>query len=365
MRVAMLAPLYESVPPRMYGGTERVVSYLSEELVRRGHDVTLFASGDSVTSAALRPGWPSALRLAALDHMGSAYHLPMLAEAFAPGAFDIVHSHLDFWAFPFARLTGVPAVTTLHGRLDLAELAPVYGHFRDARIVSISDAQRAPLPDLNWVATVHHGLPRDRLRFSPGPGKYLAFLGRIAPEKRPDLAIEVARRAGVPLKIAAKVDRVDRDYYENVIRPRLKSADIEFIGEIAEKEKSEFLGDALALIFPIDWPEPFGLVMIEALACGTPVIARPCGSVAEVLRHGVTGLIHSEIDDLVDAVKRVGSLSRQACRQEFESRFTADLMAAGYELVYRRLIGEATGVRTHHNRTWTQAREPGREMQVD
>jgi glycosyltransferase involved in cell wall biosynthesis len=342
LRIAQVAPLYESVPPKLYGGTERVVAYLTEELIRRGHDVTLFASGDSTVAAPVQPIRPTALRAAGLVPWGSSLHLPMLSEVFDNAArFDVIHCHLDYWSFPFARLVGTPAVTTLHGRLDIPELLEVYRYYAEAPVVSISDAQREPLPEINWVATVHHGLPSDQLRFHPGPGKYLAFLGRIAPEKRPELAIEVARRTGLPLKIAAKVDAVDRDYFESRIRPLLEFDGVEFVGEISEREKSEFLGNAIALLFPVDWPEPFGLVMIEALACGTPVIARPCGSVPEVLRNGVTGFMASSADDLVQAVHRIDSISRHRCRAEFEARFTVEVMAAKYERLYYKLIDEA------------------------
>ena len=339
LRIAQVAPLCESVPPKLYGGTERVVAYLTEELVRRGHEVTLFASGDSTANAKIQATYPAALRAAGLAHMGASLQLPALSEVFdRSDRFDIIHCHVDYWSFPFARLVATPTVTTLHGRLDIEELFGVYRYYSDAPVVSISDAQRAPLPELNWVDTVYHGLPEERLRFNPGPGKYLAFLGRIAPEKRPDLAIEIARRAGIPLKIAAKVDVVDRDYFESDIRPRIDSHNVEFIGEIGEHEKNEFLGDALALLFPIDWPEPFGLVMSEALACGTPVIARPCGSVPEILNHGVTGFVASSLDDLVHAVRNVSSIARRKCREVFEARFTADAMAANYERIYYQLI---------------------------
>ena len=342
LRIAQIAPLFERVPPKLYGGTERVVSYITEELVRRGHEVTLFASGDSQTSAKLMPGCKQALRLSGRPEMGTFLQLPMLSDVYerASSRFDVIHSHVDYWSFPFARLTDVPTVATMHGRLDIDELHPVYARYRSVPLISISDAQRAPLPFMNWVATVFHGLPRDRLRFSPGPGKYLAFLGRISPEKRPDIAIEVARKVGIPLKLAAKVDAVDRDYFEAVIKPRLSPPDVELIGEIGESEKSEFLGNALALLFTIDWPEPFGLAMVEAMACGTPVIARPCGSVPEIITPGVTGLIAEQADDLVSAVKMVEKLSRLVCRREFENRFTAEIMVDRYEQVYRELIEE-------------------------
>jgi glycosyltransferase involved in cell wall biosynthesis len=341
LRIAQIAPLYESVPPKLYGGTERVVSYLTEELVRRGNEVTLFASGDSVTSAKLHSGYPTALRLANLTQVasnGTGLHFPMLSEVFDHADdFDVIHAHLDYWTFSFARLVTTPTVTTLHGRLDLEELHPIYHHYEDLPLISISDSQRKPLPSMNWVSTIHHGVPSS-LQFNPKGGQYLAFLGRIAPEKRPDLAIQVARKAGIPLKIAAKVDVVDREYFNTVIEPMIKEGGVEFIGEINESQKSEFLGNALALLFTIDWPEPFGLVMIESMACGTPVIARRCGSVPEVIRDGVTGFIASEMDEMVAAVKKVATLSREGCRQEFERRFSVEVMAEKYERIYRELI---------------------------
>ncbi|MBV8138152.1 MAG: glycosyltransferase family 4 protein [Deltaproteobacteria bacterium] len=341
MRIAQVAPLYESVPPKLYGGTERVVAYLTEELVRRGHDVTLFASGDSTVAAKIETTYPSALRGGGLVSWGTSLHLPLLSEVFDNAdRFDVIHCHLDYWSFPFARMVNTPVITTLHGRLDVHELLDIYRYYADAAVVSISEAQREPLPELNWVGTVHHGLPPNQLKFRPAPGKYLAFLGRISPEKRPDLAIEVARRAAIPLKIAAKVDVADKRYFESIIRPLLGAAGVEFIGEIGERDKSEFLGNAMALIFPVDWPEPFGLVMIEALACGTPVIARPCGSVPEVLRNGVTGFMASSVDDLVHAVQAAPTISREKCRKEFEARFTVDVMAANYERLYGQVLAE-------------------------
>jgi len=363
LRVAQIAPLHESVPPKLYGGTERVVAYIAEELARRGHDVTLFASGDSTAKVPLRAGFPEALRLKGLDYMGAAYHLRMLSEIYDHAErFDVIHSHVDFMAFPFFRLVSVPTISTMHGRLDLDAFVPLYRSYTDLPLVSISNEQRRPIPFMNWVGTVYHGLPRNLLRFNPGPGSYLAFLGRISPEKRPDLAIEISRRAGVPLKIAAKVDRVDRDYFDAVVKPLLSTPGVEFLGEINDSEKEDFLGGALALLFTVDWPEPFGLAMIEAMACGTPVIARPCGSVPEVLRPGVTGLIASGIDDLVRAAAQIGKLSRQACREVFEKRFTSEVMAANYERVYYRLIDErrnATAVTARLEGRWTQRCETG------
>jgi glycosyl transferase family 1/glycosyl transferase family 4 len=338
LRIAQIAPLYESVPPKLYGGTERIVAYLAEELVRRGHEVTLFAAGDSAVDVPVVAGSPQSLRLTGLDHLGPMFHLPMLSDVYDNASrFDVIHSHVDCLSFPLARQARVPTVSTMHGRLDLKEMLPIYRAYRDLPMVSISDDQRRPLPEMNWLRTIYHGLPRNLLKFCREPGKYLAFLGRICPEKRPDLAIQIARRSGVPLKIAAKVDRLDREYFEAVIKPLLSGPGVEFVGEINESQKQQFLGEALALLFPIDWPEPFGLVMIEALACGTPVIARPCGSVSEILRHGVTGFIHSSVDELASAVSNIGNISRQKCRDEFDTRFTTDVMAANYERVYYRL----------------------------
>jgi len=342
LRIAQVAPLYEPVPPALYGGSERVVAHLTEELVGRGHDVTVFASGDSDTPARLIAPTPRALRLdpTATDTLSP--HVIELDQVFERAAdFDVIHCHVDYLAFPFGRLVGTPTVHTLHGRLDLPFLVPVFRHFRDVPVVSISGAQRTPLRDLDvaWAGTVYHGLPVEGAPRSPGGGgRYLAFLGRICPEKGPDVAIEVAKRAGVPLKLAAKVDPVDRPYFEQVIRPLLDHPLIEFIGEIADEEKARFLGDALALLFPIDWPEPFGLVMIEALACGTPVIARERGSVAEIVVHGQTGFVAETVDELVSAVKRIDIVDRAACRRHFEARFTAARMADDYEEIYRRLL---------------------------
>jgi glycosyltransferase involved in cell wall biosynthesis len=339
LRIAQVAPLYERIPPKLYGGTERVVSYITEELVRRGHDVTLFAAGDAQTNARLHPACPRALRLAGKQELGTFLQLPMLSDVYEnANDFDVIHSHIDHWSFAFARLSKTPTVSTMHGRLDLEDLKPVYLRYQTVPLVSISNDQRLPLPFMNWVATVSHGLPRDLLTFNKGPGKYLAFLGRISPEKRPDLAIDVALKAGIPIKLAAKVDIADRAYFDQVIKPRLSQPDVEYIGEINESQKNEFLGNALALMFTIDWAEPFGLAMIEALACGTPVVARPCGSVPEVLRNGVSGLIATEFDDLVKAVKNIESISREGCRKEFETRFTAEIMASRYERVYLDLM---------------------------
>jgi glycosyltransferase involved in cell wall biosynthesis len=340
VRIAQVAPLFESVPPQLYGGTERVVSYLTEELVRLGHDVTLFASGDSVTAAQLIRCSERALRLDPNVRDQLAYQVLMLEEVAKRAAhFDVIHYHIDYFHYPLSRRQSAPQLTTLHGRLDLPELAPLYLEFREMPVVSISDAQREPLPHANWVATVQHGLPLDLLPFHPGPGRYLAFVGRVSPEKRLDRAIEIARRAQVELRIAAKIDDVDRPYFEAVIEPLLGGPYVEFVGEIGEAEKAAFLGEALALVFPIDWPEPFGLVMIESMACGTPVIAFPGGSVTEVIEPGVTGVIVEDVTGAVAAVERVAGLDRAACRAAFETRFSAERMARDYLALYERIIG--------------------------
>jgi glycosyltransferase involved in cell wall biosynthesis len=338
MKIAQVAPLTEAVPPKFYGGTERVVAYLTDALVELGHEVTLFASGDSRTKAHLAPSWPRALRLDPSVHDPFA---PLFIQLETIGRraheFDVIHSHLDYFAYPTMRLLGSPAVTTLHGRLDLPELKPLYDHFDEMPVVSISDSQRQPLPNANYVATVHHGLPQNLLQKGPG-GEYLAFLGRISPEKAPDAAIRIAAAAGMPLKIAAKVDKVDQEYFKTKIEPLLAGANVEFIGEIGEHQKSEFLGNAAALVFPIAWREPFGLVMIEALACGTPVVAFNNGSVPEVLEDGKTGfVVHSE-EEAVHALRNIRRLDRDRIRAEFDSRFTAHHMAQNYLKLYSRLI---------------------------
>jgi glycosyltransferase involved in cell wall biosynthesis len=342
LRIAQVAPLYEPVPPKLYGGTERVVSYLTEELVAQGHAVTLFASGDSATSARLVPGSARALRLdrSCMDPL--AHHVLLLEKVLQRAReFDVIHFHVDYLHFPLSRRAGVPHVTTLHGRLDLPDLAPVYREFREAPVVSISNAQRTFLPEAAWVRTVHHGLPPEPFRPGWGEGGYLAFLGRISPEKRVDRAIEIARRAGRRLRIAAKVDRADIEYFERLIRPRLALPHVEFIGELDESEKSEFLGGASALLFPIDWPEPFGLVLIESLACGTPVVAFDEGSVGEIVEDGVTGFLVQSVAEAVAAVSRLSSIDRRACRRAFERRFTVGRMATDYVEIYERLIARS------------------------
>ena len=339
MRIAQIAPLYESVPPHGYGGTERVVSYLTEQLVAEGHDVTLFASGDSKTSARLVPAVPEALRLSPTQASPLIPHLVMLERVFtAAGDFDVIHAHVDALGLPFARRAGVPVVSTLHGRLDLEELVPLYDEYADQWLVSISDSQREPLPEARWIATVHHGLPRDLYRFHERPDSYLAFIGRISPEKRVDRAIEIAIRSHRKLRIAAKVDRADTEYFEERIEPMLRHPLVEWVGEVDDAAKDDFIGNAAALLFPIDWPEPFGLTMIEALACGTPVIAWQHGSVSEVLEHGVTGFLCDDVGAAARAVGHLDRLSRRTCREEFERRFTAERMAADYVAIYEQLV---------------------------
>jgi len=342
MKIAQIAPLAESIPPKLYGGTERVVSWLTEELVRQGHEVTLFASGDSQTSAQLVPITPRALRLDPTVDETIGYHIMMLEQVRRQThEFDILHFHIDLLHAPFVRILGAPAVTTLHGRLDLPDLVPFYQAFPDLSLVSISNSQRLPMPPVNWAATIHHGLPRDLLPLTLEPrGDYLAFLGRISPEKRPDRAIEIAARAGMKLKIAAKIDDVDRAYWEQAIAPLITrhGGMVEFVGEIGDRDKAEFLGNARGLLFPIDWPEPFGLVMIEAMACGTPVIAFSCGSVPEVIDHGRSGFIVDDMTAAVEAVNRLGELPRSGVRACFEERFTVERMARDYVAVYRALI---------------------------
>ncbi|BCS52549.1 glycosyltransferase family 4 protein [Geobacter sp. SVR] len=342
MRIAQVSPLHERVPPLLYGGTERIVSYLTEELVRQGHDVTLFASGDSITTARLVPCSRNSLRMdeSCIDPIP--HHLLMLERVFRmAGQFDIIHFHIDYFHFSMSRRHHLPHVTTLHGRLNIPDLVPLYQEYSEVPVISISDSQRAPLPWLNWLGTVHHGLPKDLLSFNPKGGDYLAFLGRISPEKGVDAAIEIARQSGIPLKIAAKIDKANHDYYENMVKPRIDGHLVEYLGEIGEKEKPDFLGNALALIFPIDWEEPFGLVMIESMACGTPVIAFARGSVPEVIRDGVSGFLANDVQEAVQAAKSAASLSRQSCRSYFEKNFSASRMAEDYLAVYRRLVSDA------------------------
>ena len=340
MKIAQVAPLYESVPPKLYGGTERVVSFLTEELVREGHEVDLFASGDSITQARLRPMCNEALRLQGkkvIDPL--ACHIRMIELALQEAKdYDVVHFHVDYLHFPMSRREAVTAVTTLHGRLDIPELRPLYEEFTDVNLVSISNAQRRPISWANWVATVHHGLPARDFEPCYQPGKYLAFLGRICADKGIDQAIEIAKKADMPLKIAAKVDAADQEYFESSIRKLLDHSLVEFVGEIGDHEKSEFLGNALALLFPINWPEPFGLAMIESMACGTPVIAYPRGSVPEVVDKR-TGFIVHNAGEATEAIAQASSFDRHLCRRVFEERFTARRMCRDYLKVYKRLAG--------------------------
>lgn len=353
MRIAQVAPLAEAVPPKAYGGTERVVSWLTEELVRRGHDVTLFASGDSVTRARLEPLVPNALRLEnklALFHAHTMLQMELVADL--AHEFDIIHYHVDYHHFSLSRRSKIPNVTTMHGRLDLPDLALLFDCFREMPVVSISDAQRTPLPQANWVGTVYHGLPRELLAYQGDPQGYFAFLGRTSPEKGLDRAIEIANTLRHPLRVAAKVDQADRHYFEQVITPLLDSPYVEFIGEINDQQKSEFLGNAKALLFPINWPEPFGLTMIEAMACGTPVVAFTNGSVPEVLTHGETGLLVDNMKDAIAAAEHIETLDRRACREVFEKRFSVEAMTNGYERLFERLIAAPRATRIGQNKSF-------------
>jgi len=338
MRIAQVAPLLESVPPRYYGGTERVVSYLTEELVKQGHEVTLFASGDSKTSAELIPIVDKALRLNKFQSDPLAHHIILLNQLnMMSQEFDFIHFHIDLLHFAQHQFMLTPSLTTMHGRLDLPHLSTIFKEFKDIPLVSISNSQRIPLPKANWHATVYNGVPEETYTYRPQAGEYLAFLGRISPEKGIERAIEIALRVGMKLNIAAKVDKVDEEYYCEVIKPLLKNPLIDYIGEINEHEKDGFLGNAYATLFPIDWPEPFGLVMIESMACGTPVIAFNRGSVSEVMLHGETGFIVTDINGAIEAVEKIDTISRQCCRYIFEQRFSATQMAKGYLKAYESL----------------------------
>jgi glycosyltransferase involved in cell wall biosynthesis len=340
MKIAQVAPLWESVPPQGYGGTERIVSYLTEELVRLGHDVTLFATADSVTAAKLEAMYPQALRLATSLCCREAPIFFQLEQAFGAKSdqFDIIHSHVDITGFPFARRCRTPVLTTLHGRLDLPELLPMFQEFPEMPVISISNAQRRPLGWANWQETVYHGLPADLYTFHPQPGKYLAFLGRISPEKRPDHAIALAKQVGMPLRIAAKVDPVDRVYFANHIEPLLDHPLVEYVGEITDEEKDDFLGEAYALVCPYDWPEPFGIVFIESLACGTPVLAYNRGSIPEIIEDRTTGIISEDLSQMIEALESIGQIDRLRCRESFERRFTAERMAQDYLKAYERQL---------------------------
>ena len=341
MRIAQVAPLFESVPPKLYGGTERVVSWLTEELVDQGHEVTLFASGDSETRARLIPPCPRALWRDKDCRETLPHHVRQMELVFDDvSRFDVIHFHCDYLHFPLLRRHPCPSVTTLHGRLHVPDLGPLFAEYRDVPLVSISNDQRRPIPDANWQATVYHGLPRGLHPFQERPGDYLAFLGRMSPEKRVDRAIQIARLAGMKLKIAAKIYPEERAYFHEIIEPLLRESQsfVEFIGEVGGQAKDEFLGNAYAMLFPIDWPEPFGLVMIEALACGTPVIAWKNGSVPEIIDDGVTGSVVDSVEDAAEAVGRIEWLERSACRKAFEHCFDAGRMARDYVDVYRRLV---------------------------
>ncbi|MCC2643106.1 MAG: putative Glycosyl transferase, group 1 [Nitrospira sp.] len=340
MRIAQIAPLWESVPPVLYGGTERVVSFITEELVRQGHEVTLFASGDSTTKARLVPICPEALRLSKVITNYDAPIVSLMESAFSSAReFDLLHSHLEFLLFPLAKRCPVPVVTTLHSRLDLPELLPVFKKFADHPVVSISDAQRAPVPWANWRATIHHGLPQDLYSSHPNQGKYLVFIGRIAPEKGLDQAIEIAKRVEMPLRIGAKIDPTNMEYYRAVIEPLLDHPLIEFVGEVTDLEKDDFFGEAYAMLAPYDWPEPFGLVFIESLACGTPVIAYRRGSIPEIIDHGVTGFVCETMEEMVQSVSHISLLNRAECRRAFDARFTVQRMVRDYVALYEQMAG--------------------------
>ncbi|MET0516301.1 MAG: glycosyltransferase family 4 protein [Nitrospiraceae bacterium] len=345
MKIAQVSPLWESVPPKLYGGTERIVSYMTEEMVRLGHEVTLFASGDSVTAAKLEAPCPQALRLNTGIFNREAPLISMMEQVFSSAEqFDVIHSHLDFLAFSLSRRCPVPVVTTLHGRLDLPELVPVFRDFSELPLVSISDSQRRPLAWCNWMGTVYHGLPSNLYALHPAPGKYLAFLGRISPEKCPDQAIELAKRVGMPIRVAAKVDPADRAYFERVVEPLLDHPLVEFVGEVTDAQKNDFIGNAHALICPYDWPEPFGLVLIEALACGTPVLAYRRGSIPEIISHGVTGFISENVTEMVAQVEGISLLDRRRCRAIFEERFTVERMVHDYLNIYQHIMNEPASV---------------------
>ena len=339
MRIAQIAPLFESVPPKSYGGTERVVSYLTEELVALGHDITLFASGDSQTRAKLEPTRREAIRLDKNHVDAIAAHVLHLERVLQRAhEFDVLHFHVDHSHFPVARRENLPQLTTMHNRLDIPDLSSLFSEFRDMPVVSISNSQRRPLPQARWLGTVYHGLPRELHHFRPAGGDYYVFVGRVSPEKGLDRAIRIAQRTGRRLKIAAKLDPMNLAYYEEQIRPLLANRFVEFIGEVGDEEKDELMGGAYALLFPVRWPEPFGLVMIESLACGTPVLAYGDGSVPEVIEHGVTGFVVADDEEAVDAAGRMREIDRRVCREQFERRFSAQRMARDYVALYEKII---------------------------
>jgi glycosyltransferase involved in cell wall biosynthesis len=353
MRVAILSPLFESVPPRLYGGTERVIANLCRGLTDSDVEVTLFATGDSSIDGRIVPVVPEGLRLSsAPDAQAHAHSLRMISLVSRQAdEFDLIHNHHDCWKLPLSKMVATPMLTTLHGRLDVPALASAYLSYPGSRYVSISDSQRAPLPGLPWLRTIHHGLALEEIRFRPKPGRYLAFLGRMSPEKRPDWAVEVARRSGVPLKMAAKIEgKESREYYDQRVRPHVDGRFIEYVGEISEDEKRDFLGEALGLVFPIDWPEPFGLVVIESLASGTPVLARPCGAMPELLADGITGFCHADVRELARRVPDLAGLDRRRCRSWVEERFSLRRMTEDYLDVYRRISGEPVGRRAAGDR---------------
>lgn len=350
MRIALISPLFESVPPKMYGGTERVISNLCRGLSEAGLEIDLFASGDSSASARIIPVVDEALRLRKHPVYDPAiYNFKLLAMVNEMAdQYDLIHNHHDYWMLPLTLTTKTPLLTTLHGRMDFQDLDYAFLSYPDAYYVSISDSQRLPMPQLKWVKTIHHGINVEELKYHDKPGNYLAFLGRISPEKRPDWAIEIALKSGVPLKIAAKIEGVaGREYYNNYIKPHVDGKFIEYVGEISESQKSDFLGNALATVFPIDWPEPFGLVVIESLACGTPVLARPCGSVPELLLDGVTGFVNSDINCLVSSLKNIHKISRKICREWVEKKFSLQRMTEDYIRVYRHIAGRKFSPHRH------------------
>lgn len=348
MRIAQVSPLHESVPPKLYGGTERIVSYLTEELVQQGHDVTLYASGDSITKARLIPVCEEALRLQTGPIDANAMHfllMEQVARDVEEGLYDVVHIHIEYWAFPYTKNWSLtPHISTVHSRLDLPAAKDLYAMYPEVPLISISKAQQSYLPEQNWLSTVYHGLPSTHLHFYPQRGKYLAFLGRVSRDKRLDRAIAIAKASGIKLKIAAKIDAADRSYYEKEIKHLMDDPLVEYIGEIDDTQKADFLGNAHALLFPIDWPEPFGLVMIEAMGCGTPVIAFNCGSVSEVIDDGLTGFVVNSVNEAIAAVQKVYQLSRATCRQVFNERFSVTRMAQDYVTAYAQLLSLQTPI---------------------